>query len=78
MSATSSGSVLLTDADVDALAWHFMNSDYADDTYADWPLDRRLDGYLRRRGLHRIVEDGDAYDLLLDRVMCYIGVVRDS
>ena len=64
---------LLTDSDLDVLAWQFLNSPYADKTYADWPLDRRLDGFLRRKGLVRIVEDGDAYDLVLSRVMAYIG-----
>ena len=64
---------LLTDSDVDALAWQFMNSAYADHTYADWPLDRRLDGFLRQRALSRIAEDGDAYRLVLNRVMAYIG-----
>ena len=67
-------SLLLTDSDVDALVWQFMNSAYADDTYADWPLERRLDGFLRQRGLSRIAENGDAYVLVLDRVMAYIGV----
>ena len=66
---------LLTDSDVDALAWQFMYSAYADDTYADWSLDRRLDGFLRHRGLSRIAEDGDAYSLVLNRVMTYIGAV---
>ena len=66
---------LSTDSDVDALAWEFLNSAYADDTYADWPLDRRLDGFLRRRGLSRIGEDGDAYNLVINRVMDLIGVV---
>ena len=66
---------LLTDSDVDALAWQFLDSSYADNTYADWPLDRRLDGFLRRRGLFRIAEDGDAYDLVLNRVMAHIGAV---
>jgi nucleotide-binding universal stress UspA family protein len=42
---------LSTDSDVDALAWQFLKSDYADKAYADWPLDRRLDGFLTRRGL---------------------------
>jgi len=65
----------LTDSDVDALAWQFLNSAYADSTYADWPLDRRLDGFLRRQGLSRVAEDGDAYDLVLNRVMACIGVV---
>ena len=65
---------MLTDSDVDAIAWRFMHSAYADDIYADWPLDRFLDGYLRREGLGRLAEDGDAYELILNRVMAYIGV----
>ena len=64
----------LTDSYLEALAWQFLTSPYADNTYADWPLDRRLDGFLRRAGLDRIAEDGDAYDLVLDRVMAQIGV----
>jgi hypothetical protein len=74
MASTVGDPPSLTDSDVDALAWQFLNSAYADDTYADWPLDRRLDGFLRRRGLVRLAEDGDAYDLILNRVMAYIGV----
>ncbi len=73
MASPASGPLLLTDSDVDALAWQFMRSPYADDIYADWPLDRRLDGYLRREGLGRLAEDGDAYDLIINRVMSYIG-----
>ncbi|MGB9225394.1 hypothetical protein [Mycobacterium sp.] len=63
----------LADTDVDAHAWRFLNSAYADDTYADWPLDRRLDGFLRHSGLVHVAEDGDAYGLVLDRVMVYIS-----
>jgi hypothetical protein len=75
MASTLGDPPLVTDFAVDALAWQFLNSAYADDTYADWPLDRRLDGFLRRRGLFRIAEDGDAYDLVLNRVMACIGAV---
>jgi hypothetical protein len=73
MTSTLGGPPLLTDFDVDALAWQFLNSAYADDTYADWPLDRRIEGFLRRRRLVRLAEDGDAYDLILNRVMAYIA-----
>lgn len=66
---------VLTDSDVDALAWQFTNSAYADNVYADWPLDRRLEGFLRHRGLFSIAEDGDAFGLLLDRVMACIGAL---
>lgn len=70
--ASTAPRLAMTDADVDALAWQFLNSDYADDVYADWPLDRRLDAFLRRRELGRLVEDGDAYDIVLDRVMAHM------
>lgn len=73
MAYTVGGSPLLTDADVDGLAFGFLHSPFADDTYADWSLDQRLDGYLRHQGLVRLAEDGDTYDLLLNRVMAYIG-----
>jgi hypothetical protein len=66
---------LLTDSDVEALAWRFLNSAYADSTYADWPLDRRLDGFLRRQGLSRVAEYGDAYGVVLNRVMACIGAM---
>jgi hypothetical protein len=69
------GSASLTDLEVDALAWEFLNSAYAAETYADWSLDRRLDGFLLRSGLDRVVQDGDAYDLLLSQVMAHIGAV---
>jgi len=68
----------LTDSDVDGLAWQFTDSTYADDTYADWPLDRRLEGFLRQRGLFGIAEDGDAFGLVLERVMVCISALSRS
>ncbi len=76
MASTAGGPPFLTDADVDALAFEFLHSPFADDKYAHWSLDRRLDGFLRHRGLVRLIEDGDANDLILDRVMSYIGALR--
>ena len=78
MASMLGGPPSLTDSDVDSLAWQFLKSTYADNTYADWPLDRRLDGFLRHRGLVRLAEDGDAHDLVLNRVMAYIGVRSKS
>ncbi len=78
MAATVSGSTLLIESDADELAAQFFHSPYAGDTYADWPLDQRLDGFLRHRGLVRLAEDGDAYDLFLDRVMAGIGALHRS
>jgi len=76
MASTAGGPPCLTDADVDALAYEFLHSAFANDTYAHRSLDRRLDGFLRNRELVRLIEDGDAYDLILDRVMSYIGALR--
>ncbi|MEI7715135.1 MAG: hypothetical protein WCI78_03460 [Mycobacterium sp.] len=73
MASTASKPAHVTDADVDALAYDFLNCQFAADTYADWPLDRRLDGFLRHRGLMRLVDDGDTYELILERVMSSIG-----
>jgi hypothetical protein len=66
----------LTHCGIDELAFVFVHSPYADDTYVDWCLDERLDRFLRHRGLIGLVEDGDAYRLILNRVMAYIGELR--
>jgi hypothetical protein len=67
--------VELTDRDVDELVWQFLNSAYVGDEYACWPLDRRLDGFLRRRGLGRLADDGDSFNIVLHRVMFGISVL---
>lgn len=57
------------DAELEALAWEFLSSSYAGDRYAGWPIDRRLDAYLLRRGLSNIADNGTLFATLLDRVM---------
>jgi hypothetical protein len=66
--------LLLTDADLDALACEFLDSRYAGPIYADWSPDRRLDTFLRRRGLPRVADDGDLAGLVLDHIMTHVGV----
>ncbi|MDP7702124.1 hypothetical protein [Mycobacterium sp. TY815] len=73
MAASTGDRSLVTASSADELARQFLSSPYADSTYIDWTLDRRLEGFLHRRGLDCMVEDGDAYDLVLDRVMVHIG-----
>ena len=68
----------VSDSDLDVLTSQFLTSTYADKAYADWPLDRRLEGFLRRRGMFRIAEDGDAYDLVLNHVMRHVGMASNS
>jgi hypothetical protein len=62
----------------DAIAWKFVGSEFAGQTYADWPIERRLDGYLLHHGLVDVFDDGSACEALLGRVMDNIGrAVRD-
>jgi hypothetical protein len=65
---------LVTDADVHALTWEFVNSGYRGEEYANLPIERRLDGFLRRRGLSRHADNGDICNVIIDRVMTYISV----
>jgi hypothetical protein len=67
--------LLLTDSDVDTLAREFLCSRYLGPTYAGWSPDRRLDTFLRRRGLSRVADDGDLSNIVLDRIMAHVGVV---
>jgi hypothetical protein len=54
---------------LDAIAWKFLGSEFAGQTYADWPIERRLDGYLLHHGLVDTFNDGGACEALLERVM---------
>jgi hypothetical protein len=64
---------LLTESDVDALASDFLQSRYIGSIYADWSPDRRLDTFLRRRGLGRVADDGDLSNAVLERIMAGVG-----
>jgi len=67
--------LLLTDSDVDVLAREFLHSRYLGTIYADWSPDRRLDTFLRRRGLPRVADDGDLSRMVLDRIMSRVSAV---
>ena len=67
------GDVELTTSQLDAIAWDFLGSEFAEQIYADWPMDRRVDAFLRHEGRDDLVKDGAAYDALLQRVMANIG-----
>lgn len=77
MAARTGYRSLVSASGADELARQFVRSAYADSAYVDWTLDRRLEGFLHRRGLDCLVENGDAYDLVLDRVMVHIGNASD-
>ncbi len=65
-------------AALDDIAWGFLCSEYSEHTHWDAPLDRRLDSYLRHRGLEQVVNDGSAYSAVLDRVMANFKRARNS
>jgi len=65
--------LFLTDSDVDALASDFLESRYLGSIYADWSPDRRLDTFLRRRGLSRVADDGDLSNHVLERIMAHVS-----
>lgn len=66
----------LTTAELDTVAWRFLQSEFASRTYSDWSLDRRLDAYLLHHGPSELLIDGSAFSALLERVMVNIGPAR--
>lgn len=75
--APSESDLVLTDPDdVDRLVRRFLNSPYCSDDYAVWPFDRRLEGFLKHRGLGTLADNGDAFAIICERVMAYIGRQR--
>jgi hypothetical protein len=68
--------VVVADTDVDGLARQFLDSAYCSDQYANWPLDRRLEGFLQHRGLGHLADNGDLFTIICDRVMTTINCQR--
>ncbi len=55
--------------EIDGIAWQFLCSPFTHRDYWDWPLERRVDAYLRHLARGDIINDGAAYSALVDRVM---------
>jgi len=62
-----------TDNDLDDIACGFLRSEFTAQIYSIWPIDRRVDAYLRRLGLDDVVNRGTVYQDLIERVMANIG-----
>jgi hypothetical protein len=75
MTTIDGNALHVTDRDVDALTWEFLTSDDAGDERVDEPLDRRLDRFLRDRGLGRLADSADIRNILLHRAMTYVRVL---
>jgi uncharacterized protein YqjF (DUF2071 family) len=70
---TSANRVEVTAQQLDQIAWRFLRSEFTEQVYANWPIDRRIDTYLLHHGLNDIINDGSTYNALLDHVMARIG-----
>ncbi len=64
------------DREPDTIAWGFLCSQYVGRNYWDWPLERRLDAYLRHHNREDILNNGAAYGAVVDRVMANMGRAR--
>ena len=67
------GQFELTTSQLDGIAWDFLGSEFAEQIHADWPIEGRVDAFLRHEGRDDLVKDGAAYEALLQRVMANIG-----
>lgn len=74
---TTTGPVEETgDRGLDTIAWQFLCSPFTKREYWDWPLERRLDAYLRHHNRGDILNDGAAYAVVVERVMANLGRAR--
>ncbi len=63
----------MTRIQLDSIAWKFLRSEFTGQIYADRPIDRRIDAYHLHHGLTELLNDGSAYDALLECVMANVG-----
>ncbi|MDT5131983.1 MAG: hypothetical protein QOE41_1294 [Mycobacterium sp.] len=75
MTAIDGNALHVTDRDIDTLTWEFLNFDDAGDERVDGPLDRRLDRFLRDRGLGRLADSADIRNIVLHRAMTNVRVL---
>ncbi|MGB8405488.1 MAG: hypothetical protein WCE30_15605 [Mycobacterium sp.] len=60
-----------TEAEVHSLTTEFVNSGYRGAEYANWPIERRLERFLHRRGMARHADNGDLCKVILERLMTH-------
>jgi len=63
----------LNSAALEIIAWGFLRSEFTQQTYCDWPLERRVDAYLLHHGPAQLLNDGSGYDALLQHIMANIA-----
>jgi hypothetical protein len=55
------------------LSWTFLNSKFAREPYEFLSIEDRIDAFLRHHGINDLLNDGSAYDRLLDSVIANIA-----
>ncbi len=65
-----------TAEEIDGIAWQFLCSPFTGREYWDWPLERRIDAFLRQRERFDIINDGSAHRALTERVMANLARAR--
>lgn len=55
--------------EIDGIAWQFLCSPFTRLDYWNWPLERRIDAYLRQLKRPDILNNGATYSALIERVM---------
>jgi hypothetical protein len=69
---------LVTDGDIDALAWDFVDSSEPAHSHPGWSIDRRVEAFLRHRDLAAVANNGDLCNILVNRILTYVGMARRS
>ena len=65
-----------TAGEIDGIAWQFLCPPFTRRDYWDWPLERRIDAYLRQLKRLDILNDGSAHRALTERVMANLARAR--
>jgi hypothetical protein len=73
MAKTEPSGPELEKPELEAIAWAFLNSEFADQAYAGLPLERRVDAYLHRYGPRVLLNSGSGYDALVESIMANLG-----
>ncbi len=58
---------------LDNVAWGFLRSKFTGPTYVNWSMEKRIDAYLQHYGPAEIIDDGDTYHALVERIMANVG-----
>ena len=73
---TAASQLDTTQLDLDHSALEFLGSEFTDPVYGRWTIERRLEVFLRHRGLTELADDGEGFAALLDRVMVNFATAR--